>query len=298
MAENITAGAAVVTAIVSIVATYMVITQWRSDALDRLHARLIEPDLQEALRIIFAAKPVEIVDRENLRLRDAAEKVLNLYDLIGKRVEAETIPENPFLETDWPTILRVAQQLGDFIDNEESLRGTPYKTGFRWLVTKIRQSDAIVRQIPKTNPKHHWTRLPTLPVTGLRGYRNSRPAVAVFIVWNRHVLFLKRVRPPLGWETPGGFLDDGEHPVDCVKREVAEETGFTIENIQLFDVQTGNYGPFNTLDVCYRATVDGDSIPKLDPRESSDFQWYPIERELDLPLAFSWIADAYRKLRH
>ncbi|MEX2174485.1 MAG: NUDIX domain-containing protein [Pirellulaceae bacterium] len=299
---------------VSFFLVQMALRQWKADALDRLHERLIEPQLQDALRTIFAAKPDEFLDAADLRLRDAAEKVLNLYDLIGHRAKAETIPKQELIETEWPVILRVAQQVYLFIEAQKNARKSPYKEGFIWLVREIRGTDPIVEQLKRENshsPQHPWTRLPVLPVHGMPGYRNSRPCVAVFICWNKcKVLFLERARAPGGWETPGGFLNDGEDPEAGAVREVAEETGFAMDSLRLIDIHVGDYsgstGTYNTLNLCYLADVvttltDTPPVPQLDPAESKGFDWHPACGSVaDLlaakRLAFPWVADAYAKI--
>ena len=42
-------------------------------------------------------------------------------------------------------------------------------------------------------------------------------------------LLLLRQPPGLGWSLPGGMMDRGERPVDCAARELAEETGLSVD---------------------------------------------------------------------
>ena len=42
----------------------------------------------------------------------------------------------------------------------------------------------------------------------------------------RVLLARRAVEPDRGlWDCPGGFLEEGEHPLDGLRRELAEETG-------------------------------------------------------------------------
>ena len=61
-----------------------------------------------------------------------------------------------------------------------------------------------------------------------------------YVVHEERVLLLKRARPPhIGkWSPPGGKMEFGESPEDCVIREIQEETGLTIINPMLRGVQT------------------------------------------------------------
>lgn len=64
-------------------------------------------------------------------------------------------------------------------------------------------------------------------------------AATVVIDFDNRVLLLNHVlRPASGWGVPGGFLNAGEQPIDAAKREIFEETGLTIEEPEMFHVQT------------------------------------------------------------
>lgn len=49
-----------------------------------------------------------------------------------------------------------------------------------------------------------------------------------YIVRDGKILILKRVFPPKVWAAPGGSLHHNENPLEGVKREIMEETGFTV----------------------------------------------------------------------
>jgi len=66
------------------------------------------------------------------------------------------------------------------------------------------------------------------------------PTVAAFpvsvkgvLVRDGQVLLLKNERDE--WELPGGKLEPGEQPVDCVAREVTEETGLQVTTGPILD---------------------------------------------------------------
>ncbi len=60
----------------------------------------------------------------------------------------------------------------------------------------------------------------------------------------RRLLLARRAFEPfLGlWDAVGGFLEEGEHPLDGLRREVREETGLDFEPRQLLGIWMGRYG--------------------------------------------------------
>ena len=50
-------------------------------------------------------------------------------------------------------------------------------------------------------------------------------------------------------ETPGGGIDDNESPIDALKREILEETGYTIKDIKYVTTVAVEYNPLNRIDV-------------------------------------------------
>jgi 8-oxo-dGTP diphosphatase len=68
----------------------------------------------------------------------------------------------------------------------------------------------------------------------------DRPLLGVgaVIVNNEEVLAVRRVNPPLqgAWSIPGGLVETGETTREAVVREIQEETGLTIEPVELIEV--------------------------------------------------------------
>ena len=82
------------------------------------------------------------------------------------------------------------------------------------------------------------------------------------------------------WELPGGKLEAGESPQDCVIREVREETGWDVELLALLDVWV--YEPLpkqQVFVVTYAARLESDTHPVVSV-EHSELRLVPI-REID-----------------
>jgi 8-oxo-dGTP diphosphatase len=62
--------------------------------------------------------------------------------------------------------------------------------------------------------------------------------VGAVVVQDERVLLVKRGREPLKghWTVPGGVLELGETLTEGVRREVEEETGLTVEAIELVEI--------------------------------------------------------------
>lgn len=50
----------------------------------------------------------------------------------------------------------------------------------------------------------------------------------------RILLLHHRFRPSPGWGIPGGFIEHGEQPDEALRRELREEVGLEVEELELF----------------------------------------------------------------
>jgi 8-oxo-dGTP diphosphatase len=102
------------------------------------------------------------------------------------------------------------------------------------------------------------------------------------------------------WDLPGGFLDEGEHPLEGVKRELREETGLEIEPDRFFGIWIDRYGgdstAATTLNLYWTArVVAGEPVPADDVTEIGWFA--PQELPPDEELAFANVREVLRAWR-
>ena len=115
-------------------------------------------------------------------------------------------------------------------------------------------------------------------------YKYPRPAVtADSIVITRgdepKVLLIQRGDEPFkgGWAFPGGFMDMDETTEQCAIRELKEETGLRVSNIQ----QIGAYSKVDrdprgrTVTVAYLAIVDA-PITVKGQDDAAKAEWWPL----------------------
>ena len=72
----------------------------------------------------------------------------------------------------------------------------------------------------------------------------SRPRARFASTSDGRLLFSRRGIDPFKgkWDFPGGFLDEEEHPLDCIRRELEEEAGVEVEPLEFLGVWLDRYG--------------------------------------------------------
>jgi ADP-ribose pyrophosphatase YjhB (NUDIX family) len=135
---------------------------------------------------------------------------------------------------------------------------------------------------------------------GLVHWAHSTPAVAALVTdADGSVLLAKRAHEPYAgrWDSPGGFLEEGEAPLDGLRREILEETGLTIEPGDFVGAHVDSYGEDAdspaVLNLVWEAiAVAGEAAPADDV---SELHWFHVD---GLPpaeeLAFRWLAPSLR----
>jgi ADP-ribose pyrophosphatase YjhB (NUDIX family) len=83
------------------------------------------------------------------------------------------------------------------------------------------------------------------------------------------------LRPHSSWGLPGGFINVGESPVTAIKREILEETGLELIDLELFRVRTlGRH-----LEILFVAKSIGTA--SVQSREINDFGWFSLDEMPD-----------------
>ena len=86
------------------------------------------------------------------------------------------------------------------------------------------------------------------------------------------------------WLIPGGHVEKGETVEQCVKREVKEETGLNVSDLELITVSTGAPDSFEReaefIYLNYRCKAENTDV-ELDNREATDYTWIRPEKALE-----------------
>ena len=143
----------------------------------------------------------------------------------------------------------------------------------------------------------------TCPACGFVGYANSQPtASAVVLDDDGRILLARRAGPPHEgkWDLPGGFLEEGEHPLAAVVRELREETGLEIEPLELAAIEVDVYGEGDdapaTLNLYWTARATGGEPSAAD--DVSELRWFrPDELPPDEEIAFTNVSRVLAQFR-
>lgn len=114
----------------------------------------------------------------------------------------------------------------------------------------------------------------------------------------RVLLIQRRADPFQGkWALPGGFVDENERLLEAARRELAEETGVKVVDLeQLYTFGDPGRDPRGwTVSVAYLALVSPDQLRPVAGDDAAEVGWFPLDRLP--PLAFDH-AEILARVRH
>lgn len=123
---------------------------------------------------------------------------------------------------------------------------------------------------------------PTCPRGHYIHYENPTPAAGVFVEYRGTYLLLKRgYAPKQGqWDLPGGYIETAEQPEEAVRRELREETGLEVTDIEILSSHNTLFGDTpedskQVLGIYYTCRAPSDQV-KLSP-ENPEHKWVALD---------------------
>ena len=108
------------------------------------------------------------------------------------------------------------------------------------------------------------------------------------------LLFLRDNDPeipyPNMWDVPGGHVEDGETPEECIVREMKEEMDLELQDFKLFSVREFR----DRIEYTYSAKAHF-AIDEIDLREGQRLQWFTRSqvRQTELACGFNQILEDF-----
>ena len=120
------------------------------------------------------------------------------------------------------------------------------------------------------------------PACGFVAYANPAPtATAVISDDEGRVLLGRRAIEPDKdrWDLPGGFVEEGEHPLDALRRELREEAALEVYPEEFLGVWMDRYGgdapAVSTLNLYWTARITGGEPVAAD--DVAEVRWFPVD---------------------
>ena len=130
-------------------------------------------------------------------------------------------------------------------------------------------------------------------------YAHSSVTASVLPEDGDHVLLARRADEPFRgcWDAIGGFVGEGEHPLDGLRREAREETGLEIDVDRLLGIWMGDYAGRATLNLFWTGRLGPGTPQPTD--DVAELRWFsvdalPTPNELAFDGLIETVLDAWR----
>ncbi len=108
-------------------------------------------------------------------------------------------------------------------------------------------------------------------------WANAVPGAQALVERDGRVLLARRALEPRRglWDFPGGFLNEQEHPLDALHRELLEETGLEIEILEFLGIFMDPYDGRTILSLTWLARPAGGVEQAAD--DVAELRWFAAD---------------------
>lgn len=106
-------------------------------------------------------------------------------------------------------------------------------------------------------------------------------SAGILVECNGKYLLMDRINPPPGFACPAGHIDEGENPKDSALRELQEETGIVVKDIEYVCEEEIPWNYCKSVTVhywyLYKSSVHSEEVT-IEKDEAKSIGWYtPLE---------------------
>jgi 8-oxo-dGTP diphosphatase len=109
---------------------------------------------------------------------------------------------------------------------------------------------------------------------------NQRMGTAVIVLKGKKVLLGKRKNAYLsGWYGfPGGRVEEGELIIDCAKRELLEEAGIKVKNLEYVGVVRDQNIGYSFLHFGFIFRLGSEQVKNQEPEKCEAWEWFDLSK--------------------
>lgn len=254
--------------------------------------RLLVSAADEGLQIPLS------ISADNLGLHPVREQYLGYWDDNGQRIhcfcgeiEKDTLPPSGY---SWESLRPLYPLLDERLF---------WLAGVAIQIVDWDRTHQYCGRCGQATVNHKKDRAKECPQCGLVSFPRLDPAIIVRVQKRSpggpKILLARAKRFPTSmFSVLAGFVEPGETLEECVEREIGEEVGITVHNIQYFGSQPW---PFpHSLMVAFTADYDGGEL-SVDSTELAEAGWFSPDALPNIPpppsianrLITSWVRENY-----
>ena len=229
------------------------------------------------------------------RFKDLEEDIEDIYD---KSVYVNAVDDEEFYLADDMQVpefggfyMEGMQVFREFKPQYQAFAGISASQVYRWM-----QSRKYCGYCGTKTEKSDTERVLICPKCKHIEYPKISPAIIVAIRDGNRLLLTKNAKGTYKfYALVAGFVEVGETLEDAVRREVKEEVGLKVKNIQSYKSQPWSFS--DSLMVAFIADLDGDDTITLQKEELSEARWFEREDVPVLPFHISVGHELIQKFR-